>query len=117
MFARTCCLTLVLVLVSRSPAADPKTSLSNLSLEVAALQTLHRFQMTPQQMEAMRKLAGDTMQKEAGRQAGKGNAKLRQSLTDLREALLRGEQERIDSLEEKLDDLLDAEDADLDDEV
>jgi hypothetical protein len=116
MYPRICCLTLALVFVSQGSAADPKTSLSNLSLEVAALQTLHRFQATPQQMEAMRKLAGDTMSKDA-RQAGKGSAKLRQTLTDLRDALVRDEQEKIDSLEEKLDEVLDADDTDVEDEV
>ena len=40
-----------------------RSSLSNLSMEVAALQTLHRFQLTAKQLETLRKLAPDTMMK------------------------------------------------------
>ena len=59
-------LTVLVVCTAAFPqceAADPKpkkaTSLSNLSLEVAALQTIYRFDMTTQQLMALRKLAGD----------------------------------------------------------
>jgi hypothetical protein len=118
MFARTTCFTLAIVLglLGQSLAADSKTSLTNLSLEVTALQTLHRFQLTPAQLEAIRKVARDTMSSES-RESGKGSSKLRQTFTDLRTALIRGDQERIDTLHQKLDDLLDADDTDLDDEV
>ncbi len=111
-------LTIGFCLSSRSDAADVKRlSLSNLSLEVAALRTLHRFQLTPPQMEALQKLAAETVPKPAPRQDGKGSAKLRQTLIDMHDALLRGDGARIDRLEEQLDELLDADDTDLDDEV
>ena len=105
-------------LSSRSDAADVKRlSLSNLSLEVAALQTMHRFQMTTTQLEALQKLAAETAPKPVVRQDGKGSARLRQALIEMHDALVRGDDDRIDRLEEQLDDLLDADETDLDDDV
>ncbi len=106
-------------------AADPKPkeptsdqlSLSNLSLEVVALQSLHRFQMTAEQMTALRKLAASTVSKPGGRTEGKGNDKHRQALLDLREALLKGKDERIEDLEDDLAELHEKEEANFDDQV
>jgi hypothetical protein len=112
-------LSAVLLAPASSRAAEPKAdrlSLSNLSLEVAALQTLQRFQMTATQMEALRKLAPDTVQT-AKRQAGKASDKYRQTLVDLRAALLRGDEDRVEQLEDRLAEIDDAEEAELDDEI
>jgi hypothetical protein len=101
----------------KKPANDKdETTLSQLSLEVSALQALYRFQMTREQMEALRKLAqtGPAPDKRA---PGKGSDKLRKRLFDLREALVNGDEERIGDLEEKLADLLDEEGTGLDDRV
>jgi hypothetical protein len=97
--------------------AKDKVSLSNLSLEVEALQTMHRFQMTTRQLEMLSRLVSETAGKPKPREDGKGSAKLQRTLTDLRDALLRNEDDRIERLEEQLEGLLDAEDPDLDDEV
>lgn len=106
-------------------AADPKPkepsndqqSLSSLSLEVTALQTLHRFQMTAEQMTALRKLAVDISSKSAKRGEGKGTDKHRKALLDLREALIKNDDDRIEDLEEELAELLEDEDAEFDDHV
>lgn len=104
-----------------SSAAEPKPaerlSLSELSLEVIALRTLHEFQMTSAQMAAMSKLAIDNAAEAAPREEGEGSAKLRQVLTDLRAALIRGDDRRIAPLEDKLGDLLDEDETELDDGV
>ena len=97
-----------------SLAQSDKPSLTDLSLEVAALQTLYEFRMTPAQMEALRKLAP----KSSPRDPGKGSDKLRQALTDYRAALLKPDSEdRINQLKESLDALREAEKASLDDDV
>jgi hypothetical protein len=116
-------LVVVVGLPLASPGAPPdpkpkeRLSLSNLSLEVEALQTLHRFQMTTRQLEALSRLAADTVGKSTPREDGKGSGKLQKTLTELRDALLRGDEDRIERLEEQLEALQDAEDPDLDDEV
>jgi hypothetical protein len=100
----------------KGPKIDPDITLSQLSLEVSALQGLYRFQMTQPQMEALTKLAAETAKADK-RGPGKGSDKLRKRLLDLREALVDGDEERIGDLEEKLADLLDEEEPDLDDRV
>jgi len=97
--------------------AEEPVSLSNLSLEVMALQMLHRFEMTPEQLAALRRLAPITAAKSSEHEAGKGGDPLRQALVDLRDALVRGAEERIGTLEEQLDELQNADDTDLDDVV
>src|SRR5271155_2593124 len=86
--------------------AGDKQSLSNLSLEVSAMQTLHRFQLTTKQLETLRKLASETMPKSATREEGKGSAKLHKTLTDLHAALSKDDDEAIDTLSEQLDTLV-----------
>ena len=101
-------------------AADPRPKgppLSAVHLEVAALETLYRFQLTAQQMEALRRMAPDTLPKEKQREPGKGSDQLRRLLLDYREALIRGDEDRIIKLQEQVDDLLEAPQTDLDDEI
>ncbi len=104
-------------------AADPKTpargeaSIAELSLEVTALQSLHRFQMTTEQLTALRKLASTTVAKASAPRSGMGTEAHRKALLELRAALLDGKNERIEELEEDLADLLEKEDADFDDQV
>jgi hypothetical protein len=104
---------------TKSRAADAKeATLSELSLEVAALQSLHRFQLTIDQMEALRKLAAVTVPNSDKREPGKASDNVRKRLIDLREALLDGDDDRIEDLEEKLANLLDEEEEhDLDDVI
>jgi hypothetical protein len=106
----------------RSAAADgPKKNqptLTDLSLEVAALQTLHEFKFTPAQMEQLQKLAKETAEKPRRRKAGQGSEDFRAALASLHQALVDDlDDDMIDNLEEQLDGLRDAEGPELDDEV
>jgi hypothetical protein len=103
----------------KEDAADNgEQTLSLLSLEVSALQGLHRFRMTPEQWESLRKLAAETGTKKEKREPGKGNDKVRKRLLDLRDALIANDDpDRITELEGKLAELLEDEKVDLDDEV
>lgn len=98
-------------------AAD-KVPVNDLSMEVAALKTLHYLQPTRTQLEALRKLSKDTVDKQAGKETSKASEKYRQTLTDLRAALAAAnDDERIDELIEQLEDLQETEKLDLDDMV
>src|SRR5262245_8296748 len=78
---------LLLSVAGGTPARDAPTSVNDLSMEVAALQLLHYFQFTSEQMKRLRKLAPETMDKEgAARAAAKVSAEFRKTLESLREA-------------------------------
>jgi hypothetical protein len=127
MWQRTTCIGLVLataagLYLAPAGAADPGKekgpSLSELSLEVAALQILHSFKVTPAQMEKLQKLARETAEKPRQRKAGKGSVDFRAAVVALREALAEeSDDDEIAKLEEQFDDLREAEIPDLDDGV
>lgn len=99
-------------------AASDGPSLNDLSLEVTALDTLYRLQLTRAQMEALQDLAQETAPKGASRQQAKGSAKLRKTLSELRDALVKADDDdRIAELAGQLDKIIDAEKPELDDEV
>jgi hypothetical protein len=102
-----------------APAGGAKTPpLNDLSLEVAALQTLYALNLTPRQLEKLRKIAADTTDRQQSRQTPKASPKFRKGLTELRDALVKAEEDsRIDDLVKKLDDLRSSEKPELDDGV
>jgi hypothetical protein len=113
-------ITLILGALSAAPGwtAEPPESLVDLSLEVDALLELHKFRFTPAQREALANVAAETADKTGPREET-ANAPLRRLLLDLRKALLeeKPDNDRIDSLEEKVNELRDSDDVDLDDDV
>jgi hypothetical protein len=100
------------------PEKNRPPSLNLLSMEVAALQTLHEFRFTDDQLVALRKVAKETASEVGARQAGKASKEFQDTLAELREALIDGlDSERIDELQEQLDSLHESEQPELDDEV
>jgi hypothetical protein len=101
-------------------AAPPenKLSLNDLSLEIAALQGLRLFQMTPAQMQRLRRLARDTVDDTGARQPAMASEEYRRALVELRNALAgSAEDDRITELQQKLDSLADDESPELDDGI
>lgn len=100
------------------PADPEQSSASELKLEVQALQALYRFQMTPAQMRFLATLTPRTAPAQKPREPGKVSDDYRQLLLDLRAALLDvNDEENIDSLEDKLDQLTEDEKPTLDNDV
>lgn len=100
-----------------APAAA-KVSVPELSMEVAALQALVQFGITPEQMAYLRKLAPETMSETGARPAAKVSSEYRRTLMALRDALAKStEPDRIGELQERLEKLRDTEAPDLDDGV
>jgi hypothetical protein len=100
------------------PGKKGPASLNLLSMEVAALQTLHEFRFTDTQLEALRKLAKDTASEVGARQAAKASRELQETLAQLREALIDAtDEDQIDQLQEQLDSLRESEQPELDDGV
>lgn len=101
----------------KAPAKDGKPDLNDLSLEVQALQVIYQLELTPRQLQALAKIARDTAPADGARKAAKGSEKLRSLLTDLRTALRKHDDAKIDDLTDKVDELKDKEGASLDDDV
>jgi len=92
------------------------SSLNELSMEVTALQALYQFDFTPAQFEFLRKIAAETGQGTGARMAAKSSDKFRQAMLDLHAGLAKGgNADHINDLQERLEDLRDAENPELDD--
>ena len=80
---------------SRAEQSGPKADLNVLSMEVMALQTLHQAQMTLPQLQALSKLAPETVAKSRPRKPATASEKFRRKLTELRDALVKRDAEEI----------------------
>jgi hypothetical protein len=99
------------------PKKGPAT-INDLSLEVVALQSLHQFQLKPEQLQALRKLSRETAMESGARQKVKASDEFQRTLASLRTALAdAGNAERIQELQQKMDKLRAAEKVELDDSV
>jgi hypothetical protein len=100
-----------------SKPAPGKEDLNTISLEVQALQAMHQLDLTAAQLEALAKVAGDTAGKLGDRKPAKASDKYRKLLVDLRDAYLKGDDERINELNDQKDELEDSESPDLNDDI
>jgi hypothetical protein len=100
-----------------------KTETSNqdvneLSMEVAALQTLYQFQFTHAQMGKLRQCAKEAAETGRQRQEAQASKEFRDKLHELRKALVRAiDDDLIDQLSEDLEDLRSEEKPVLDDDI
>jgi hypothetical protein len=99
------------------PKKSGELSVSDLYLEVSALRTLYYLKATPEQAQVLLKLAPETAGKAKKSKTLKVSAEYRQLLTDLRDALADDDEERVESLEDQLEELTMTENPELDDHV
>jgi hypothetical protein len=92
-------------------AANP--SANDLSMEIQALRAVASLKLTPDQESQLRELAKETAEPARERKA-KVSKEYHDLLTDLRNALAGGDNDRADELQEKLDELTDSEKPELD---
>lgn len=94
-----------------------RLTLNDLSLDVAALQTLYQLQVTKTQMKALRELAAKTASNDV-RQPAKGSDAFRMALIDLRLALIEAnDDDRIGEVFERAEELRATENPTLDDAI
>lgn len=98
---------------TKKDAAD----LNRLSMEVAALQTLRNFGVTPTQLRDIAAVGARTTAKSREREAAKADAKFASALRRLRDALVTNDHERMESVQEAIDEIREATRPDLDDDV
>ena len=107
----------LLVLTAPVPAADTKEDANSLSLQVTALEMAHRLQASPEQLDAVLKLAKTAAPKGGMRKPAKVSDKFRVKLAELRDAYLGGDDDAILNKSAELEELRDKEEPDLDDDV
>src|SRR5579862_7566590 len=71
------------------PADKAPASLTDLSLEVGALQVFRQFQFTPDQFKMLRAFAKETVAEPEPRAIAKASPAFRKALADLRAALIK----------------------------
>ena len=105
---------------ARTPGTRPGAAipppLSQLSLEVTALEMLDRLDLTARQLAGLEQLAQGAADRE-DRRTGTGPDELRMALLALREALLRGQDEQADRLQERVAELLEGAGVEVDDGI
>jgi hypothetical protein len=104
-----------LVTGAEQKSGPRRESLNELSMEVAALQTLRQFDFNTAQLQAIQKIARDTSQPAGPLPAAKTSDRFRQVLSDLHAALAKPDADRIGDLQDQLADLRDSENPELDD--
>jgi hypothetical protein len=93
------------------------TDVNELSLEVASLQTLQTFKLTPLQLKNMLALANGVTPKSRQRTDPEASDKYRKTLLELRNALAHGDEDVSSLLSDQLDQLRQDEDLEVDDDV
>jgi hypothetical protein len=101
----------------RGDISPPPADVNALSMEVAALRTLHLLQAGPDQMRGVKLWGRGTAQQPRQRAEANVSANYRKVLTELRGAFIAGQEDRINELTDQLDELTKAEQPDLDDAV
>ena len=93
---------------------EAPADLNDLSMEVSALQGLHRLQLTSSQLQVLARVGGLAVKGET-RERGKASGRYRTTLVELRTALLRSDDQRISTLHDRLEEQEAADNPDLDD--
>jgi hypothetical protein len=88
-----------------------------LMLQVNALQSLHDLELTPEQLATLAKLAETTANKPKPGKAVTASPAFRTALTQLRDALVKGDDEKIEQCRTKFDEIADKELVDIDDHI
>jgi hypothetical protein len=118
---RPCIFLILICIVTLSRAEEPskggRPTPSELALEINALRTLYYLKATPEQMDAVLKLARETSGSVKKRKKSRLSADYRQLMEQLHEALAEDDEERVESLEDQLEEKTIAESPEIDDSL
>src|SRR4051812_43064313 len=85
-----------LLMAADDKAKESRLTDNDLSMEVSALQAMHFFQLTPEQMKRLQKMAPETAEKlGSARAAAKVSAEYRTTMERLRDALVKANDEEL----------------------
>jgi hypothetical protein len=105
------------ICIHAAPPPSKSVNLNDLSLEIAALQTLHDLELIPDQLAALGKLGHDSSAKNDDRQPAKTSSEFAAALSSLHAAYVRGDDNQIGECQEKLDALMEKQEPELDNGV
>ncbi len=97
--------------------AEKPPAAAELMQDITILQTLYALRLSPEQRKALHTLARQTAARPRPPQEVKVSAELQRTLVQLREALVKEDEDQVEKLGEKLDKLRKAEKVTFDDEV
>jgi hypothetical protein len=102
---------------AEEPTQDGKATPSELALEIDVLRTLYYLKATPEQFEAILKLAKGAAAPAKKRKKSKVSAEYRRLMEEVREALAEDDEERVETLEDQLEERTITETPEIDDTV
>src|ERR1700730_18357323 len=102
---------------AEEPTKDGKATPSDLALEIDVLRTLYYLKATPEQSEAILKLAKGAAAPDKKRKKSKLSAEYRRLMEEVREALAEDDEERVETLEDQLEERTIMETPEIDDSV
>jgi hypothetical protein len=115
------CLGILFCVVStlhgEEPSKGGKVTPSELALEINALRTLYYLKTTPEQAESLLKLSKHTAAQAGKRKKSKLTADYRRLMEEVRDALVDDDEERVESLEDRLEEKTIRETPEIDDSV
>jgi hypothetical protein len=100
-----------------APKPAQKVNLNDLSMEIAALQTLRDLELSPTQLTALTKLARESAAKGERREPAKTSPEFAAALANLHAAYVKGDEQQIGECREKLDALTEKQEPELDNGV
>jgi hypothetical protein len=89
-------------------------NVGDVNAEVTVLNVLHTLQLTQAQLKVMQELSAKTMQKPPPRKLVKVSDRFKKTLSALRDALIEGDDEKVDELYAKMDELRQKEEPEFD---
>jgi hypothetical protein len=114
------CLIVLLVFTparAEGPSKGGKATPSELAMEINALRTLYYLKATPEQAQALLKMSKSTTAPAKRRQKSKLSADYRRLMEEVRDALADDEEERVEMLEDQLEEKTIREAPEIDDSV
>jgi hypothetical protein len=112
-----CLLVLPLALI---PAEDPKAkklTATELQLEINVLRTLYYLQSTPEQEQAILKIARETAGAKRRCEEARVSKEYKRLLVEVRNALAEDDEDQVETLEDQLEELAAKEKPEIDDEI
>jgi len=100
-----------------APKPAPRANLNDLSMEIAALQTLRDLELSPPQLTGLTKLARESTAKGERREPAKTSPEFAAALANLHAAYVKGDEQQIGECREKLDALTEKQEPELDNGV
>jgi len=97
--------------------AAPPADVNALSMEVAVLRTLFLLKAAPHHLEKIRTQFKDGVMKPRKREVADAGPEYKKALTDLRAALIAGDEDRVNDLSDQLEELAKDDEPDVDDAV